>query len=269
MTYFETDSLQKLLKDFYNLTDIKTCLYDLDGNELGFYPKRLSGFCELLRQDPEMDERCRDCDKHGFATCRRTRSQYAYTCHAGLMECISPITLDNRIIGFIMIGQIRKSNESAPCGFSPALMQAYDSLPTISEQKLRSAFHVLDACASYELFKGLINAVDGHIETKIAQYVTENLHAPLSVAELRSAFHLSHYEIYNICKQYFGCTPAEYIKQCRLKHACTLLTTTSLPVNRIAVLSGIPDYNYFSKIFKSAFGVSPRQYRASGKVTQQ
>ena len=269
MAELMTNALEKLLQDFYNLANIKTCLYDIEGNELCFYPKKFSDFCEILRQNQLMDKKCKDCDKLAFEHCKRTQSQYIYTCHAGLEECISPIICDNRVIGFIMIGQIKSSNAPSfndiatnlPGYLLDDLKDTYERLPTISSEKLNSAFRILDACAGYELLKKAVGSDNNSIDAQIQHYIRENISRPLSVAHLRSVFHLSHSEIYNIFKEYFDCTPADYIKKSRLKYACKLLATTDLPINRVAVLSGIPDYNYFSKIFKSTYNISPSEYR--------
>lgn len=271
MPKFDIKSLEKLLRDFYNLTGLKTCLYDADGNELCFYPTRLSEFCEILRRDGGMDEQCRDCDKRAFANCRKTRSQYVYTCHAGLQECVSPIVCDNRIIGFIMLGQIKDSTKFAdlscalPGHLKARLRAAYHKLPSISDEKRLSAFRILDACTGYELLNTLAQVNDVSIDAQIDKYIHENLSGQVSVAELCSEFHLSRYEIYNICNEYFCCTPAEYIKKCRLSYACKLLSTTALPVNQIAVKCGIEDYNYFSKIFRSTYQTTPTAYRKANQ----
>ena len=66
---------------------------------------------------------------------------------------------------------------------------------------------------------------------------------------------------HEIFKEYFDATPAEYIKECRVEKACELLRSTRLPVCEIAEICGIPDYNYFSKIFKRKLGISPREFR--------
>ncbi len=273
MKKFEQQSFENLLKDFYNLTGMKTCLYDADGNELCYYPGKLSDFCKILRKDEKMDARCRECDRLAFANCRKNRTQYVYSCHAGLRECISPILFENRIIGFIMIGQINGSDSEAfarvekelPPELSAELKDAYNRLPLFSSEKLLSAFRVLDACAGYELLKTLMLTKNDPIDSRIDEYIHSNLSAPLSVSHLCSEFHLSRYEIYNICKEYFAFTPAEYIKNCRLAHACNLLATTALPIKDIAERCGIPDYNYFSKIFKSSYKLSPTQYRKAQK----
>lgn len=277
MKGFDLQSLQQLLCDFYNLTNIKVCLYDFEENELCFYPKKLSSFCEILRTDEKYDKLCKSCDSRAFAMCRKTRSQYIYTCHAGLRECVSPIICDDRILGFIMLGQIKSATKSdftqfekkLPAHLKEQLYATYDSLPTISNEKLLSAFHILDACTGYEALKILLQNHNNSIESKIDKYIHEHLSKQLSVAILCSEFHLSRHEIYNICNKYFHCGPAEYIKKCRLSYACKLLTTTDLFINEIAMRCGFFDYNYFSKVFKSKHGISPTEYKKRHASTKE
>ena len=269
MPKYELQSLRQLLIDFYNLTEIKTCVYDLDGNEICYYPTRLGRFCELLRQNPEMNRRCIECDRKAFHECRTTQGQYVYTCHAGLCECISPIIYEKRVVGFIMIGQIRSHEppdlhslaERLPDRPLGALKESYEALPRISEDKLYSAFRILDACAGYELLKVLMKNDIHPIDFALEQYIQEHIASPLTVAELASHFRLSHGEIYRIFKEYFSLTPAEYIKKRRLSYAKKLLATTSLPIREIAIRCGISDYNYFSKVFRAGIGTTPTAYR--------
>lgn len=269
MSAFEIQSLKNLLRDFYNLTGIKTCVYDLDGNELCYYPTRLCRFCELLRRDPLMNARCLECDREAFHRCRTSASQYVYTCHAGLFECISPIRYDNRVVGFIMYGQIRPSEKpdlsalshDYPEEMRRALEESYEMLPRIGEEKLHSSFRILDACAGYELLKNLMKNGIRPIDAALEQYIEENVSSPLSVAELASHFRLAHGEIYRIFREYFSATPAEYIKKRRLAYAARLLESTSLPIREVASRCGICDYNYFSKVFRAEFHTTPRDYR--------
>lgn len=269
MPKLEIKDLSGLLRDFYNLTGIKTCLYDLDGNELCYYPAKFSRFCEILRRSDAMDKKCKDCDKIALEHCRKTHNQYSYTCHVGLQECISPIIYNDQVIGFIMLGQVRKSDspnfpelpKNLSAEITAELKSTYGSLPIISEEKLRSAFCIIDVCAGYELLRDFVRSHNNAIDEQVNEYIHSNIASPLSVTELCSRFHLSHSEVYRIFRDYFNCTPADYIKKCRLKYACKLLTSTSLPVNEIAASCGIPDYNYFSKVFKSACKISPSEYR--------
>ena len=263
--------LTNLLQDFYNLTGMKICIYDGGEEELCYYPEKLSSFCSLLRQDEKMNERCLQCDHHAFAQCKKTHEQYVYTCHAGLIECVSPILYDGKILGYIVLGQV-KTDETAPFSYleevsvsSKELEKRFRSLPTVSLDKLRSAVHVLDACAGYEYLKRIVSLSQNRIDVALDGYINERIADDLSVTKLCSAFQLSHSEIYSIFKEFFLSTPAEYVKTRRLQHACTLLKTTALPVNKVAVQCGIPDYNYFSKLFKKTLGISPREYRKNNR----
>ena len=53
----------------------------------------------------------------------------------------------------------------------------------------------------------------------------------------------------------------EYISLSRINEAKRLLRSTDIPVNQIAVMVGINDYNYFSKFFRIRVGMSPLKYR--------
>jgi YesN/AraC family two-component response regulator len=144
-----------------------------------------------------------------------------------------------------------------------ACSKFFKDLPAIEMDKINSAIKILDACTGYEYLKNLVSANENKIDILLDTYINQHLTEDLSIATLCRHFHLAHSEIYSIFKEYFFSTPAEYIKMRRLKTACDLLKQTNLPVHKIAKKCGIPDYNYFSKIFKSVFGMSPREFRKS------
>ena len=271
MEVYSQEKMQQLLKDFYNLTHIKTCIYDASGNELCYYPEKLSTFCALLRRDAELDNRCKNCDKNAFSVCKKTHKQHVYTCHAGLLECVSPILYEEQIVGYIVLGQIKthkqadflqmSESKTFPAPLRKQLSRQFYHLPAIDMEKINSAIRILDACAGYEYLKKLLNNTENKIDAQLDKYINNHLSEDLSIPKLCSLYRLSHNEIYSIFKEYFNSTPAEYIKQRRLRYACELLKTTNFPINKIAKACGISDYNYFSKLFKQAFQTSPRAYR--------
>lgn len=273
MNGYNVEKLSELLKHFYNLTGMKICVWDSSEHELCYYPSKLSDFCALVREDPELDARCAECDRLAVLACKRTKKQYSYTCHAGLRECVSPVLHGDVIIGYIVVGQIKSENSGHFSAFLKTvgkerrekLLAAYDSLRTFEAEKIESAVHVLDACTGYEYLKSLINTDDAPINVQIDAYISENIDRDLSVKMLCHKLHLSHGEIYNVFKSYFNSTPAEYVKSKRLALSLKLLKNTALPVSEVAKRCGISDYNYFSKSFKKAFSKSPREYRRASR----
>lgn len=260
MKTYDLQKMQELLHDFYNLTGIKICIYDSAENELCYYPEKLTPFCRVLREHKDMDEKCRECDKRAFEECKKSHRRAVYTCHAGLLECFSPILYGEKIIGYIVIGQIR-SNHAAHVETDGRLADLFDALPVLPMDKINSAIRILDACAGYEYLKTLVSDYDERIDARIADFIEENLSGDLSVAVLCKKFYLSRTELYSLFKEYFGATPADFIKERRLQKACRLLEQTHLPIGTIAEQCGIPDYNYFSKQFKKMFGLSPSVMR--------
>ena len=64
-------------------------------------------------------------------------------------------------------------------------------------------------------------------------------------------------------KKATGLSPTEYLIAVRLFHARRLLKSTSLTIDEICGRVGIPDHNYFSRLFRKRYGQSPTAYRRS------
>ena len=67
-------------------------------------------------------------------------------------------------------------------------------------------------------------------------------------------------------KQLLGVTPADFLKEARMKRAQQLLASTMRGVNEIAYGCGFSDPKYFSKCFKSTVGMSPSEYRTMAQA---
>ena len=53
----------------------------------------------------------------------------------------------------------------------------------------------------------------------------------------------------------------DYIKIKRLNKAKELVTGTSMSVSEISDKTGFSDYNYFLRVFKKHYGISPKKMR--------
>lgn len=92
-------------------------------------------------------------------------------------------------------------------------------------------------------------------------YIEQHYQEPLSVAELAEMSHYSERQFIRLFKSAFGCVPVRYIKRRRIRKAQELLADTQLPITEIAHCCGYPDSSYFSKLFQSEIGLSPKDYR--------
>jgi len=58
-----------------------------------------------------------------------------------------------------------------------------------------------------------------------------------------------------------GTTAITYLNQYRLAKARAMLITTDYTVSQIALLTGFPDSNYFTRLFTKHYGTAPREMR--------
>ena len=82
----------------------------------------------------------------------------------------------------------------------------------------------------------------------------------IPVAELAAACGFSETHFRRLFCREFHCSPVEYRIEKRLLKAKDLLLAGELPVSQISSEVGFSDANYFSRIFKHRFGVSPTMY---------
>ncbi len=72
---------------------------------------------------------------------------------------------------------------------------------------------------------------------------------------------VSHGHLCHAMHDYSGTTPTALVSELRLRHAETLICTTSLSLTEIASRCGFASLSYFSKVFRSAHHASPREFR--------
>jgi len=94
------------------------------------------------------------------------------------------------------------------------------------------------------------------------KYMNENIFEKyVDVKTLADISELSLSQFNRIFKSVFQKTPTKYMNDLRISRGKKLLSETSLSVGIIADMCGFSSTYYFSKMIKSATGISPLQYR--------
>ena len=274
----QISKLFDILNDFYCITGIKICVFDATGSEIAYAPQIHCDFCKYVHSSQKGALLCDKCLKDAFDICRETKQTYIYYCHMGLVECVSPIFQLNNLIGFIMIGQIVNKdsllanefidnikNKLLSFNLNPVNAEnLIKSVPVTTFDKIKSSVSILETCASYIYLNKLLSEQSSFI-TEINSYIRENIENNITIEDICKALGISLMELYYMCNAFFGSTPAKHIKKVRLETACELITDDNMRISEIAYRVGICDYNYFSKIFKKEYGVSPTEYKKQVK----
>ena len=98
---------------------------------------------------------------------------------------------------------------------------------------------------------------------KAVVLIDSDLTAELSLRFLAEKLNVNSSYLSTLFKKETGQTVTEYITQQRVRHARYLLENTRLQIQTVAQHCGISDVHYFSKLFKAATGMTPKEYRRS------
>ena len=82
-----------------------------------------------------------------------------------------------------------------------------------------------------------------------------------SLDTLALKYNKSKYRISSEFRHYLHLSPINYLIQCRMNAAKSLLWTTDYTVNKIASSVGIDNTSHFIRLFKKSVGVTPLNYR--------
>lgn len=265
--------LKKVTKDFYNTTKMKIVLFDDKRNILYSYPEQMCRFCTEVRKSKVLAKECLLCDEKGFNVCDQTKNINVYHCHMGLMEAISVICENGITIGYIMLGQVLDvENKATLIVNAPKIAQCYriDAKTLVEElnnmqvtdcETIMSAANMMEMCACYLWHNQIISIRAGSLIQHLNNYIYEHLTENLSIKLLCKHLNISKSTLYKISKEHFQLGISDYIRLKRIQKAKDLLKESSLLISEIAVQVGLPDSNYFTKLFKKQTGFTPNKYR--------
>lgn len=102
-----------------------------------------------------------------------------------------------------------------------------------------------------------------HCVRQTLYFIDFNLDAKINLSDLAEKYNVSVPYLSNLFKKEVGTTIIKYINKLRIERAKTLLNSSSLSIQDIAIHVGIYDHNYFTKVFKKEVGVAPTDFRSN------
>lgn len=266
--YFQR--LGSLLDNLYLCTGVKFALLDHNAKEL-YASSFKTKFCSLIESCEGGYQRCVACDDLALVDVRKHGKRKKYLCHAGLFELAMPVIENGQTIAVILYGQVLDDTPraeqwervSAACSWYPnqtELYQAFLMLNRMSARQMSACMEIVRACVNDAKLSYLLPSqkddamllksyIDAHFEEKLT---TDSLCAALNVGKTK---------LYEFCSKQHQLTPMQLITNRRMDAARDMLENSKQNIRDIAVLVGIPDENYFTKVFKKNEGMTPSQYR--------
>lgn len=270
---FDTEKLKELLKAFYTLTGVRIVVYDAEYRQIASYPGSDCSFCCRVRDMAE----CEASNRAAFTYCAEHPDLYTYRCRSGLIESMIRLQTENRIVGYIMFGQVSDIPDadarvrSLQKKFSECdLEEEIRALPYKSREEIDSASVILLALARYTVSESIVRIGKERFLQKLDELIDANMENPeLDVGWIARKFNVCKTTLYDTAKQYLSTGIARYITLRRIRRAKQLLKDPELPVSKICYYVGFTDYNYFSRVFKKEEGMTCTEYRKMFGKTEE
>jgi AraC-like DNA-binding protein len=150
-------------------------------------------------------------------------------------------------------------------------------LPQSEDEHLMSSFSKLksvERCADW--FANLIDAyaegiqnkalnIDSQYMQSILDYIDKDI-VNVTLNSTADKFKISTAHLSRMFKKQTGRNFSDYVTEKRLEHVCHLIVTTDMKISDIVSTMGYQNINYFNKIFKLQFNVTPTQFRKQNQV---
>ncbi len=273
ITTYNISDIENLSLSFYKATGVNLYIMDNNFNPLSntnasYSPK----FCSIIEQTKSGRENCAMCDELLLKEAKRTLKPVSHICHAGLLDIAVPIILqDNHVIGYIILGQIRKYEQFVVSESLKhydqktisTLENLYNIMPLFDDEHINSIITLSTMLAEYLLMGNIIKPKRISSLEKIIYFIDDHLKENLSISDIANQTFISKSLLYNLFRTHFNCTVKEYINNKRIMKAKHLLAFSDNRIESIAFEVGFTDPVYFSKLFKKETGLSPLQYKHS------
>ena len=266
---FNKERLEQTLSDFYTATGVNIDILDETFQKLCDRSCSSNKYCSYIQSLDNGREKCLCSDEELLQRCKETKKAQFHVCHAGLIDVGVPIIHADNIIGYLILGQMKKTedffhylkkNEAIPEN-AGSMKEYYDELVLFDEERITGIINIALMLAKYILLEKMLYSVTNDCVDRVVHYISENLSEPFSIKKLSSAVGYSSSEIYKSFHKYHNCTVGEYVTKSRIEHSCGLLLETDMLVEEISVKCGFSSAPYFSKKFKELMGMSPVKYR--------
>ena len=194
-------------------------------------------------------------------------------CHAGLAELVVPVVHGNRLALVLFAGQRLPG---------PDLVAEHDRLqtPLAARVRLPAVLGAAEAAQALEGLRQLASRLrlwfDEHAGASgatiapssralaIHRFIASQHRRPLGLADLARHLDLSLHRTAHVVRSCCGRTFVELVTEARLRSASALLGHTDLSIADIAGKCGFGDTDHFHRVFRQAYGTTPRRYRLAG-----
>lgn len=248
-------ALENIIKDFYNVTHVRSSIYDGNYVKIFSYPKEHTPICQIMHNNKQTNELCKESNLQAFEMCRKQKNPVIYTCHLGLSEVVAPLWDDDIIIGYVLFGQLscypppryemlmhtieQKCKEYQIEIPHSKLQQIVKHINYRSKEQIFSIAKLLEACTYFIMYHQIVQLNRNQFIMRLDKYINLHLSEKITTSDLCNEFLMSRTKLYDTFNDALKMSIGHYIKQRRINCAKELLASTDLTIGEIVDQTGL------------------------------
>lgn len=294
------NSILQLLQNIEDVYGVRICVHDISGITLNSkildlpntWKTHGCAYCNTVKQFAS-EKICMHQKEIALYKLKRNGvNSYYGTCCFGVCEYIRPVLIDNKLVAILFASgileeeeeeslaklqkrlvRIKKHSEEINDAFRLFASKAHTTKEELKffadtvESFIRIAseaewLHYVEAEGFFpvEPVSGLMKR---SLSTILVSYLEENYKNHLSLKALSNRFFISESYINRLVKKEVGMSAKAYINKLRMTTAAKELIRSNNPIHEISEKVGITDINYFCRLFKATYNMTPLEYRIS------
>lgn len=268
--------VQEIFDNFSSCFGIRIAYFSPDGKEIQTgLAKPISSYCKLFRSLLNGEKQCLALDESKRKEAVSKRNMVVYQCHAGLTEAVVPLYIEDSLIGFIMIGQIRSSKTiprkmlntwNSTFNSSNVFQDAFSELPFISEEQLPSILKLFNVIVEYILMRNMVALKGSLTIDKILRFIKSRPKEDISLSRVSKLVGKSPSTVSHLFTRVTGKSFKQNVIEIKLAQAENYLRgNPEMTIAEVAYKLGYKDPFYFSKLYKKYRGYAPSRFRTSQK----
>jgi AraC family transcriptional regulator len=92
---------------------------------------------------------------------------------------------------------------------------------------------------------------------RLTEFIEDHLDRTISLAELAAVVNVSRFHFSRLFKRSTGITAINFVEQCRIRRAQSLISETDLSLSEVALRTGFADQSHFTRRFHRHVGCTP------------
>lgn len=264
---FQKD-VEEIFEVFTNLFDIRIAFFSSSGEEVNVGKnKPLCRYCHLLREKLSLEETCLNLDKKMRGHALEKRKTISYQCHGGMTEAITPIYLEDELVGYVMIGQFRTSTEPIDKVIhqrwkkrvgTNELENAYLKTPLYTSQYSNNIMRLFEILIDFIVSQRLIEIENSSTIQPLIAFMESHIEENTTLAQAAKIVCKSKSSISHNFKKITGKNFKQFQIDLKLAKADEYFKNRpDITVKEVAFKLGFDDPFYFSRLYKKYRGKSP------------